>query len=460
MNKILTNLPKNKSLIAWNKTIGMDIEVLYKDEQYSIHIDNYINKFLIIGNKKISSDNFKNCKFGGILNIISKNYKYNINDNIKDEKRDIIIVQQFRNNKNIKSYKYKCNKCGYNKGVITESHLTEGNGCPICSNKRVVKGINDLWTTHPHIANLLLNEEDGYKITYGIGKKQLFKCRLCGEIIERNVLQVIKGGLSCPRCSDGLSYPEKFMYSVLKELNINFKKEYSPKWCIYEFKGKLKQGRYDFYFKLNGQGYIVETDGFQHTGETRKNSKWLSLEEQKYIDNEKDQLAKEYNIEVMRIDCQKSNLYYIKNSILHSKLNELFDLNNINWLKCNEFAMSNRIKEVCDLWNSNKYSIILISEKIGMNKSSIRNYLHKGNELGWCNYDSKEVMKESGKKISIKNIKKIKVFKNGLLFNIFPSRTYIVEKSESLLGFKISISQISYSCKTKKEYKGFTFEYF
>lgn len=49
------------------------------------------------------------------------------------------------------------------------------NGCPVCANKVIIKGINDLWTTHPHIAKLLTNEEDGYNVTFGSAKK---KCLL------------------------------------------------------------------------------------------------------------------------------------------------------------------------------------------------------------------------------------------------------------------------------------------
>ena len=42
------------------------------------------------------------------------------------------------------------------------------------------KGINDLWTTCPEVAQLLLNPEDGYKLTKSSGKHVDFKCPNCG----------------------------------------------------------------------------------------------------------------------------------------------------------------------------------------------------------------------------------------------------------------------------------------
>src|SRR5690554_38831 len=37
------------------------------------------------------------------------------------------------------------------------SDRTKNKGCPYCSNKKVLKGFNDLWTTHSHIAKMLAN---------------------------------------------------------------------------------------------------------------------------------------------------------------------------------------------------------------------------------------------------------------------------------------------------------------
>ena len=57
-------------------------------------------------------------------------------------------------------------------------------------------------------------------------------------------------------------------------------------------------------------------------------------------------MAKEHNIIVIRIDCKKSEKDYIKNNIIDSCLNDLFDLSNIDWDLCNKMGHKNLIKEV------------------------------------------------------------------------------------------------------------------
>ena len=77
---------------------------------------------------------------------ITRGFKCEIGDNLKDEKRDITIIgreyrQRIHTNgkyvKNEKWYKYKCNKCKYIDGTfyegwILESNLIKGQGCNYC----------------------------------------------------------------------------------------------------------------------------------------------------------------------------------------------------------------------------------------------------------------------------------------------------------------------------------------
>ena len=56
-------------------------------------------------------------------------------------------------------------------------------GCGCCNGKVVVKGINDMWTTNPELAKLLVNPDDGYKYTSTSGKKVDWRCPICNTII-------------------------------------------------------------------------------------------------------------------------------------------------------------------------------------------------------------------------------------------------------------------------------------
>jgi very-short-patch-repair endonuclease len=134
---------------------------------------------------------------------------------------------------------------------------------------------------------------------------------------------------------------------MLKQLHVDFYIEFSPDWCRFKFKNKIRKGKYDFYFELNNKRYIIETDGGFHKKLNTLNGQ--STEESQFIDGEKDKLAFEHNIDVIRIDCSESKIYFIKNKILSSNLRTIFDLNKVNWLKCEEYSLSNLVKEVCKI---------------------------------------------------------------------------------------------------------------
>ena len=102
------------------------------------------------------------------------------------------------------------------------SILHTKSGCPVCSNKRIISGYNDLWTKRPDVARLLVDENDGYK--YGVTSevRTNFLCGKCGSIVTKTILTVCVNGLCCNFCSDGISYPNKMIRSIFGQLNINY----------------------------------------------------------------------------------------------------------------------------------------------------------------------------------------------------------------------------------------------
>jgi len=247
------------------------------------------------------------------------------------------------------SIKVKCLKCT-GEWEPTADSLLHGHSCPFCchTTKKILIGFNDMWTINSKLAKLLANKEDGYKYTQGSGKRVDFKCPNCGHIVKNKIIRDISlKGFNCPKCGDGISYPEKFMFNTLKQiLNKSFQTQLSKntfKWC-----GTY---RYDFYIpKLN---CIVETQGSQHY----KNSTGVyvkTLEEEQENDKNKKELALNNNIiNYIEIDCRYSELDFIKNNIIQSELSQLlkFKEEDIDWLKCHEYACSSLVKIVCDLWD-------------------------------------------------------------------------------------------------------------
>lgn len=254
-------------------------------------------------------------------------------------------------------------------------HLFNGIGCPYCAGYKVWPGFNDLWTTHPNIAKLLKNQEDGFKYSKASYKQTMFICPTCGNEIIKHISDVYMDGLSCPMCSDGISYPNKFGRAFLKQLPINnLICEYRPVWSVPYI--------YDNYFQYDGVDYILEMDGGFHYLEGGLSD--ITLAERKAIDVTKDELAIKNNIKIIRINCLQSDKDYIANNILHSELKDIFDLSIIDWNLCDQKAQKSLVKESCDLYISGIRKLSTIANMLNISMCTVRKYLKKGSTFGWC----------------------------------------------------------------------------
>ena len=415
MKKVfLDNLPtkegigknKEKRVFNWIESKGYKIKFIYENIEGYVEIIDYKKsclyvKYLNNDIFKINTEDFKKCKLGGMLGLHIKIFKYNINKNIIDENRNITIIDReyrprYKKNGskcNDRYYKYHCDKCGNEDWILESNLVNQKIGCNACcsNHQKVVLGINTIWDTDRWMCDLGVSEEDAKIYTKCSHNKICVICPDCNRIKSMTISNInIYKSIKCV-CKDGIKYPEKLMFSVLEQLEMDFKKEYSPNWCRYiDYKdiNKIKTGRYDF--KLNdifvdNKQIIIETDGGFHSKNNSINGQ--TVEESKYIDNIKDNLAKNNGYEVIRIDCKKSDLEFIKKNILNSQLNKLFDLSKIDWNEAEQFALSNRVKEACNYKKENPdMSATEISNIMKLNSSTVRIYLHKGNKLGWCSF--------------------------------------------------------------------------
>lgn len=459
--------------IDWVNSIGFILPFIYNNVSGNIKIISYEKKsqFLIVEynnmNYRIKSGNLINCKLGGILGIISSQFKLEIGINIKDDKRDLTIIdrkyEKNKNNQQLKWYKYHCNKCGAELWIEESPILKQKIGCSCCYGRTTVRGINDIATTQPWMVKYFVNIEDAYTHTYCSGDKILCKCNICGHKKEIVISNLYRQGFSCPKCSDGISYPEKFMYNLLSQLNINFIFQFTKKYA--KWVGKY---RYDFYFEHNNESYIVETHGLQHYNSISWNNNTNSLKEEQENDNNKYELAVNNGIKpenYIVIDCRYSEFEFIKNNIIQSIFNEIFDLNSINWNNIEKKCQNLLVKEVCEFWklhneiNCENLIIKQISNILNLSVATIRKYLKIGAKLGWCHYNPKEEMKKSSSKTGKKRGKQVEIFKNGISLGIFSSCHELARESEKLFGVKLLESSISKSCNNFKKYKGYNFNY-
>jgi hypothetical protein len=400
---------------------------------------------------------------GKMLNKITSEFKIEIEQSFKDEKRDLTIVDRehrkkeqtdklgIKNIANKKWYKYHCNKCGY-EGWILENSILSGQGCSCCYGRTVVEGINDIPTTAPWMVKYFQGGYEEAKLyTRSSGQKIYPICPDCERIKDTKIsINKIydRQGISCI-CKDKVSFPNKFMLNMLEQLNIKFISEYSPKW--------IEPKRYDYYIPL--LNIIIEMDGELGHGNKQHSKSKISVKESKAIDDYKDEQAKLHGIEVIRIDCDyksvEARFNFIKQNILNNKkLNKLFDLSNIKWDKCEEFALSNLIKKVCDIKrNDPNLTTTDISKQINYSQSAVYTWLIQGTKLGWCNYNPKE-------ETSRINSKPIEMFKNGMSIGVFKSSLDIEKQSKILFNIKLTSLYISKVCHNiMKEYNGFVFKY-
>ena len=266
--------------------------------------------------------------------------------------------------------------------------------------------------THPHLVKYLVNKEDALKYSFGSGKNILMKCPDCGYERELKIPVLIRQGFSCSKCSDGVPYPEKFMFNILEQiLNKDFITQLSRttfEWCM--------NYKYDNY--INKISCIIETHGLQHY-EGFNTKAWNSLDSIQDNDKLKKELAKENGIDnYIVIDCRKSELEWIKNSIMNSELPNLLNFNeeDIDWFRCHEYGCSNMVKEACGLWSSGN-NAREIASILKIWKQTVVTYLKQGATLGWCDYNP---IKEKNKSIKLRadiNSKQVICLTTNEIFN-------------------------------------------
>lgn len=421
------------------------------------------------------------------------NWKYEIGQRLIDYnedssiKRDITIIDRkvigkteinhINNNTftaNKKYYKYLCNLCEFDCGKhystrskkykdehwILEYDLFAKIGCSCCcsSPQVVVKNINSIYKTDKWMIPIIDDIEFCKTHTHSSSNKIYPICPNCKEkqskLISIDKIYINKG-ISCEYCSDNIKYPNKFMANVLKQLDINFEREYTPKWIGSKF--------YDFY--IPSMNLIIEMDGgLGHGKEMHKLSK-QTKEESKAIDDYKDEQARLHDIKVIRIDCDYGNYLnkrfeYIKTNILCSKLNKLFNLNLIDWNECDNYGCSSLIKIACDLKNKNPNITTSEACEVLNIKSSqtISGWWKIGNEYGWCYYDVNEEKRKSSSRSGMKNGQSVKVFKYDKYLGEFYSLSELERKSLKMFGDKLIARYVSESIKLQKLYKGYSFK--
>lgn len=85
----------------------------------------------------------------------------------------------------------------------TPNHRVSGRGCPICSNRKLLKGYNDLKTLYPKILKYWNYEKNTISPREILGKSGTlvwWKCPKCGYEFQTRVYRQLERKYKCPSC--------------------------------------------------------------------------------------------------------------------------------------------------------------------------------------------------------------------------------------------------------------------
>lgn len=273
-------------------------------------------------------------------------------------------------------------KCGKH-GDFTSNwnKINGGSGCNFCAGKAVHPD-DSVFSKRKDLLKYFKNIDDSKYILCGSDKIVDLICPNCKKPKQIKMNYLNSSGFSCNHCSDGISIPEKFVMNILKQLDIDFIRQYRTDWT--------QNRRYDF-FIIENKNKIIEAHGAQHYEGWSKNKK--QLEKQIELDNYKYNLAVNNGIEPRNyiiIDCRKSELEWLKENC-ENELNNHFDLSYIDWIQVWDNCKSSLMIDICTDWCNKKeeHTTKIFCEKYNMDRSTIISYLKRGNKLGLCEYDPK-----------------------------------------------------------------------
>lgn len=104
-----------------------------------------------------------------------------------------------------KKYYWKCLKGHPSYLCKVDNKITRNDGCPVCSNRKVIFGINDFETNHPE----LMKDWD-YEKNKGVDPKKIsmnsctsvyWKCHACGHEWRSKIQEAVRKKINCPVCS-------------------------------------------------------------------------------------------------------------------------------------------------------------------------------------------------------------------------------------------------------------------
>ena len=244
-----------------------------------------------------------------------------------------------------------------------------------------------------------LTESDLYDITLKSNATKVYTtCLECGTKIDkkRDLNHIVTYLKQCPKCSDQISYGEKYIFSLLTELGYTVIRQYSKvnaEWIKAEYK-------YDFY--IIELDMIIEVHGIQHYENTNFNGHRTIAKEQQEIDDKKKKLASKKVKFYIEINASKSSPSWIKKEA-EKELSKYITikLSDDKWNTIAKEAMKS-IKQKALRMRQENVDITPreVGELLCVNKKTITEWFKELDEIGVITYNPKRTcLDNSPKKI-------------------------------------------------------------
>lgn len=253
-----------------------------------------------------------------------------------------------------------------------------------------------LVNNRPDLEKYFLYKEDFLNHVVGSRQKVDMVCPYCKQIKKMEISNLVHFGFSCDFCSENKSIGERFFSEVLRCNGIKFIFDKTFEWS--------DRKRYDFY--LPDFNMIIETHGAQHYNGAFEHIGGRNLDEEIENDTYKYKMAKVHGIDkYVILDFRNSDFDFMLNSIANNQLLKDILKESTDYVLCFEKAlcMKSNFKRTIEIFNDlynqnnnpeNFYLYVKdICKTLGITKTTVRNYLRKGTEVGLCQYDGSASIK-------------------------------------------------------------------
>ena len=300
-----------------------------------------------------------------------------------DRNPDVELLEDYLDSQTMTLH--RCRLCNHTWRVRPNS-LLRGGGCPVCAYPPKVIGPapeykNSIWASkYKKLAIYYGFSEALMKSIMPMSNRKLeLPCPNCGQIKKVSPAEIFSQSFFCNKCSDGISYPEKFIGSWLTQLEIKYETH-----CTFDWSGRKQ---YDFY--LPNYSCIIEAHGKQHYEDSRLCGPAKAQQEN---DIYKEMLARSNGIQYyFQVDCRESEPTWIHKSLSSSGILTMLGIadSSVDLERCAIDALSSKVKYVADLWSMG-YSVKDITEKLHADRLSVRRWLKKAATANICDYNSDE----------------------------------------------------------------------